>query len=98
MAYGIGPWATSAKLAWEHTPPAQQHKGPILKAPAGAFVYFPTLSDYGHVVLSLGDGTCLTNDYCQRGECCIAPLDLPRWHGAQHYAGWSMWTPNGVAH
>lgn len=98
MAYGLGPWATSAKLAYAHTPPEQMHKGgKPHDAPAGAFVYYPSLSDYGHVTLSLGGGKVLSNDYCKRGYVCICPADLPDWHGVQHYGGWSLWTPSGVA-
>lgn len=98
-AYGIPPWATSAKLAWGRIPHDQIHTGKDWHAiPAGAMVYFPTLSDYGHVVLSLGGGKCLSNDYKARGFCTIAPLPLPNWHGDQHYGGWSFWTPSGIAH
>lgn len=98
-AYGIPAWATSAKLAWGRIPHDQIHTGKDWHAiPAGAMVYFPSLSDYGHVVLSLGGGKCLSNDYKQRGFCTIAPLPLPNWHGADHYGGWSFWTPSGIAH
>lgn len=98
-AYGLPAWATSAKLAYQRTPHDQLHTGKDWHAiPAGAFVYFPTLSDYGHVVLSLGNGKCLSNDYKARGFCTIAPLPLPNWHGEQHYGAWSLWTPFGVAH
>lgn len=97
-AYAINPWATSAKLAWGRIPHDQIHTGKDWHAiPAGAMCYFPTLSDYGHVVLALGAGKCLTNDYKQRGFCTIAPLDLPNWHGDLHWGGWSFWTPFGVA-
>lgn len=98
-AYQLPAWATSAKLAYERIPHDQLHKGDnIHAAPAGAMLYFPTLSDYGHVVLVLEPGKCLSNDYKARGYCTIAPVDLPAWHGAQHYGGWSLWTPFGVAH
>ena len=98
-AYNIGPWATSAKLAFARLPHDQIHTGKDWHAiPAGAMVYFPTLSDYGHVVLSLGNGMCLSNDYAKRGYCTIAKLPLANWHGDQHYGGWSFWTPSGIAH
>lgn len=97
-AYGLNPWATSARLAWGRVPHDQIHTGKDWHAiPAGAMCYFPTLSDYGHVVLALGAGKCLTNDYKQRGFCTIAPIDLPNWHGEQHWGGWTFWTPMGVA-
>lgn len=99
IAYQLNPWATSAKLAWGRIPHDQIHTGKDWHAiPAGAMVYFPTLSDYGHVVLALGAGKCLSNDYKARGFCTIAPVDLPNWHGEQYWGGWSFWTPFGVAH
>lgn len=98
-AYGLNPWATSAKLAFARIPHDQIHTGKDFAAiPAGAMVYFPSLSDYGHVVLALGGGKCLSNDYKTRGLANICPVDLPAWHGAQHFGGWSFWTPSGVAH
>lgn len=98
MAYGLEPWATSAKLAFGRIPHDQLHKGKDWHAiPAGAMVYFPSLSDYGHVILALGKGKALSNDYLERGKCGIVPIDLPRWHGDQHFGGWSLWTPFGVA-
>ena len=97
-AYGLPAWATSARLAWEHTPADKRHTGPIKNAPAGAFVYFPTLSDYGHVIVSDGTGHAFSNDYCARGKVCHVPVDIPNWHGSLHYGGWSFWTPHGEVH
>lgn len=96
--YGTGPWATSAKLAFEKTPKDQRHTTPDWKnIPAGAIVYFPSLSIYGHVILSLGGGKALSNDYLIRGKCGIVPIDIPKWHGQQHFGAWTFWTPFGVA-
>jgi hypothetical protein len=93
--YGVTAWATSAKLAWEKTP--LKYRNTKTPPPAGAMVYYPSLSVYGHVTLSVGGGKVATNDYCQKAAICVAPWDLPNWHGASHYAGWSFWTPFGVA-
>lgn len=97
MAYGLPGWAPSALEAWKKIPAGHKHPGgDPLAAPAGAMCYFD-YSPYGHAVLSLGDGKCLSNDYCTRGLCCIAPLNLPHWSGAKHWLGYSFWTPYGVA-
>lgn len=96
-AYGLPAWATSAKLAFAKIPKNQLHTTPLKLAPAGAMVYFPTLSDFGHVILSVGGGKALSNDYALKGYCNIVNIELPNWHGEQHYGGWSLWTPYGVA-
>jgi len=97
-AYAIPAWAESARLAWEHTPKGERNLGPLDDSiPPGAFVYFPTLSQYGHVMLSLGKGRAVSNDYLASGVVSVVPVKIPKWHGAQHYGGYSMWTPFGVA-
>lgn len=98
-AYAIPAWATSAKLAYARIPHDQLHTGKDWHAiPAGAMIYYPTLSDYGHVTLSIGGGKVISNDYKTRGLVCVAPADLPAWHGDQHFGAWSLWTPFGTAH
>lgn len=97
-AYGLPAWATSAKLAFEHTPPKEIHTGTKwADIPAGAFVYYPTLSPYGHVTLSIGGGQVVSNDYPNKwGLIVKAPVQLPDWHGVEHFGGWSLWTPYGT--
>lgn len=97
-AYGCGPWATSAKLAYERVPHDQLHIEHNPHAiPEGAIVYYPELSQYGHVTLSLGGGKCLSNDYLVKGKLGICPVDLPRW-GVKLPLYWTYWTPDGIAH
>lgn len=97
-AYGLPAWAPSALDAWKRIPHDQLHPGDnIYAVPAGAMAYY-SFEPYGHVVLSLGGGKCLTTDYCKPGQACIAPITLPHWAGEMHWLGWSMWTPAGVAH
>lgn len=93
--YGLPAWAASAKIAWEKTP--AKYRNTNTPPPAGAMVYYPTLGGgtVGHVTISVGGGKVATNDYCHKGGICIAPWDLPNWHGKTHYAGWSFWTPYG---
>ena len=93
--YGLPAWAASAKIAWEKTP--LKYRNTKTPPPPGAMVYYPTLSQYGHVTLSVGGGQVATNDYCHKAAICLAPWDLPNWKGSTHYAGWSFWTPYGVA-
>lgn len=96
--YGLPAWAASAKIAFEKTPVKYMHRDS--PPPLGAMVYYPTLGGgtVGHVTLSVGNGKVATNDYCIHGAICITPWDLPKWQGAKHFGGWSLWTPYGVAH
>lgn len=97
-AYGTGPWATSAKLAYERTPHDQLHTGHDWHAiPAGAICYY-AMSDYGHVTISIGGAKCLSTDYKTRGLMSISPIDLPAWHGDSKFLAWTFWTPDGIAH
>lgn len=93
--YGLPAWASSAKAAWLLTP--AKYKNTTTPPPEGAMVYYPGLSPYGHVTLSVGNGQVASNDYCVHAAICLAPWDLPRWHGLKYYGGWSFWTPHGVA-
>lgn len=90
---GLPAYAASAKIAAAKVPAKERHTGGFPHAiPAGAQVFYD-MSQYGHVTLSLGGGMVATNDYCVRGKICKAPADLPNWHGAQHFAFWTLWHP-----
>lgn len=95
--YSLPAWAASAKIAWEKTP--LKYRNTTTPPPAGAMVYYPTLGGgtVGHVTLSVGGGKVATNDYCVHAGICVTSWDLPKWQGKQHFAGWSLWTPYGVA-
>ena len=97
--YGLPAWAPSAADACRKTPADQKHpvKDPR-DVPLGAIVYFPTMGPFGHVVLAVGDGLCVSNDYVRQGYYCKASLALPNWHGMTHDPCWSLWTPYGIAH
>lgn len=90
---GLPAYAPSAKVAAGKVPAKERHRDGFPHAvPAGAQVFYD-MSQYGHVTLSLGDGKCATNDYAVRGKICEAPVDLPNWHGAQHFQFWTTWSP-----
>jgi hypothetical protein len=100
-AYGLPAWADSAKKAYALTPKNALHTDSSPKAiqniPPGGIVYYPTLSNYGHVVISIGGGFVVSNDYPDKwGEIVKAPIALPAWHGLSHFGGWSWWTPYGT--
>lgn len=92
---GLPAWGASAKIAAAKVPASERHID-IKNAPAGAMVFFPTLSDYGHVVLSDGKGGCFSNDYVQHGYIGhVNDVTLPNWHGSTHSPFYTLWTPFG---
>jgi hypothetical protein len=97
QAYGVGPWASSAKVAWNSIPTKEKViGGSPSDAPRGALIYFDSGS-FGHVAIAVGKSTnnkCLSNDYVRQGKIDYAPRDFKRWN--LHYAGWSAWTPFGA--
>lgn len=96
-ALGLPAYAATAKIAASKVPANHQHTD-TTDIPLGAQVFYPSLGGgtAGHVTLSIGGGKVLTNDYCTKGKICVAPWDLPNWHGKQTFAFWTFWTPQGV--
>lgn len=67
---GVGPRYSSARAAWAATP--AQHRHTHGTPPAGVPVFWSgrsgLLGRFGHVALSLGDGTVRSTDYPRRGQ------------------------------
>lgn len=79
----------SAAAAWRSIP--DEHKSPGERnAPAGALYYWTGGGHgYGHVALSLGDGTMACND--AQGKIWIAPnAEMFRYYGRQKFEGWAQ--------
>lgn len=95
-----GGWAPSAYDAWLKVPAANRHTGAFADIPHGAAVYFKRnhagQERPGHVVISLGNGLCVSNDIYRHGMVDRTPMKVfePHWNMA--YLGWSFWTPWGV--
>jgi hypothetical protein len=96
QAYGVGPWAASAIIAWRSIPAAQKTiGGKPSDAPRGSLLYFD-IGQFGHVAIAIGKrthGSCLSNDYVRRGMIDACSREFPRW--GVKYLGWSAFTPYG---
>jgi hypothetical protein len=96
QAYGVGPWAASAIIAWRAIPAAQKTVGGTPSdAPRGSLLYYD-IGQFGHVAIAIGKrthGSCLSNDYVRRGMIDACSREFPRW--GVKYLGWSAWTPFG---
>jgi hypothetical protein len=96
QAYGVGPWAASAIIAWRSIPEAQKTVGgKPSDAPRGALLYYD-IGQFGHVAIAIGKRTsssCLSNDYVRKGMIDACSRDFPRW--GVKYLGHSAWTPFG---
>lgn len=96
--YGVPGWATTAYDAWLKIPTDHQSHSDFKAIPAGAAVYFKHATGDprpGHVVFSLGNGVCVSNDIYRSGMVDKAPTGIfvPHWN--MTYLGWSFWTPFG---
>jgi len=96
QAYGVGPWAASAIIAWRSIPAAQKTiGGKPSDAPRGSLLYYD-IGQFGHVAIAIGKrthGSCLSNDYVRRGMIDACSREFPRW--GVKYLGWSAFTPYG---
>jgi hypothetical protein len=96
QAYGVGPWAASAIIAWRSIPAAQKTiGGKPSEAPRGALLYY-AIGEFGHVAIAIGKrthGSCLSNDYVRKGMIDACSREFPRW--GVKYLGHSAWTPYG---
>lgn len=85
--YGYaGSGYASAIVHWRAIEPAQKHTTGI--PPAGALVFWE-IGKWGHVAVSLGDGTVASNDIHVKGQISIAHIGefATKW-GAK-YLGWT---------
>lgn len=94
--HGVPSWALTAYDAWLRIPAQHRHSG---DAPLGAAVYFERnhagAERPGHVVFSLGDGMCVSNDIYRHGMVDKAPISVFAPHWNMRMLGWSFWTPYG---
>lgn len=99
-AHGVPAWAPSAYDAWLKIPAKHQHHTPYEQIPAGAAIYYKRnhvgAERPGHVVVSLGDGSCVSNDIYRHGMVDQAPAGIFIGHWNMTYLGWSLWTPAGM--
>jgi hypothetical protein len=87
-AWGLAAWAPSAKLALAAIPHKNRHETDYRQVPAGAIIYDPNLSRYGHAWVSAGGGKAWSTDYVRPGKIDLVDAHLPRWRKGNTKVVW----------
>lgn len=86
--YGIPAKYADAGKAWDNAKMRHRNADPFA-APRGAPVFFETPGTADHIVLGLGKGLCLTNDWSAPGKISVARIADIATHWRAPLLGWS---------
>lgn len=88
MCFGVSAMFPDAGTAWDNAKKKHKTSNPMA-IPRGVPVFFETPGVADHVVVSLGDGLCISTDIARRGQvdiCKIADI-VTRWNAP--LLGWT---------
>lgn len=96
LAFVNAAWGHSVPRFGKATARQSMNAGPLYQGvpPAGAAAYYNTSGYAGHVALSMGDGTVLSNDIVKAGRIDRVPYDTFARAWRAPYAGW--WHPSST--